>query len=53
MTTQMEVCWLLDRFPKLQQHEIATLLDVAPSLVNRYAKTQAKQRGFYQHRKAA
>ena len=53
MTTQMEVCWLLDQFPKFQQDEIATLLEVAPSLVNRYAKTQAKQRDFHKRRKAA
>jgi hypothetical protein len=53
MTTQMAVCWMRDHFPKLQQDEIATLLDVAPSLVNRYAKTQAKQRDFHQRSKAA
>ena len=47
----MEVCWLLDHFPKLKQDDIATLLDVAPSLVNRYATTQAKQRDFHQRRK--
>jgi hypothetical protein len=46
MTIQLEVCWLLDHFPKLKQDEIATLLDVAPSLVNRYAKTQAHQRDY-------
>jgi hypothetical protein len=52
MTTQMEVCWLLDHFPKLKQDDIAILLDVAPSLVNCYAKTQAKQREFHQRRRA-
>jgi len=53
MTTQMDVCWLLDHFPRLKQDDVATLLDVAPSLVNRYAKTQAKQRDFHQRQKAA
>jgi hypothetical protein len=53
MTVQMEVCWLLDHFPKLKQDEIATLLDVAPSLVNRYANLQEKQRDFHRRQKAS
>jgi hypothetical protein len=53
ITTQMEVCWLHDHFAKLTQDEIAGLIDSPQSLVNRYAKTQAKQRHFHQRRKAA
>jgi hypothetical protein len=53
MTTQMEVCWMRDHFPDLTQDEIAGLLDTPQSLVNRYAKTQARQRDFHQRRKAA
>ncbi|MBM6582904.1 hypothetical protein ILT44_22110 [Microvirga sp. BT689] len=53
MTTQMEVCWMRDHFPDFTQDEIAGLIDAPQSLVNRYAKTQAKQRDFHQRRKAA
>ena len=53
MTTQMEVCWMRDHFPDLTQDEIAGLIDTPQSLVNRYAKTQAKHRDFHQRRKAA
>jgi hypothetical protein len=40
MTTQMEVCWMRDHFPKLTHEEIATLIDAPHSLVNCYAKRQ-------------
>jgi hypothetical protein len=51
MTTQMDVCWLRDHFPDLTQDEIASLNDSPQSLVNRYAKLQAKQRDFHQRRR--
>ncbi|WP_262296961.1 hypothetical protein [Microvirga sesbaniae] len=44
MTTQIDVCWLRDHFPKLTQDEIASLVDITQSLVSRYAKLQGKQR---------
>jgi hypothetical protein len=46
LTTQMEVCWLRDHFPSLTQDEMATLLDIPQSLVNRYAKLQERQREY-------
>jgi hypothetical protein len=46
MTTQMEVCWLRDHFPKLTQDEIASLVDIPQSLVNRYAKLQERQKEY-------
>jgi hypothetical protein len=46
MTTQMEVCWLRDHFPNLTQVEMATLLDIPQSLVDRYVKLQARQQAY-------
>lgn len=46
MTTQMEVCWLRDHFPKLTQDEIAAVIYIPQSLVNRYARLQERQREY-------
>ena len=46
MATQMEVCWLRDHFRTLIQDEIASLIDIPQSLVNRYGKLQEKQRDY-------
>ena len=46
LTSQMEVCWLRDHFPTLTQYEIATLIEIPQSLVNRYARLQESQRKF-------
>jgi predicted XRE-type DNA-binding protein len=47
MTTQMEVCWLLDHFRRLSHDDIAELLGITQPLVSRYATTQTKHRAFY------
>jgi hypothetical protein len=47
MTAQMEVCWLLDYFPRLSHHDIAELLGITQPLVSRYATAQTKRRAFY------
>jgi predicted transcriptional regulator len=46
MTIRMEVCWLRDHFPKLTQEEIASLIDIPQSLVNRYAKLRERPREY-------
>jgi hypothetical protein len=46
MATQMQVCWLRDHFHRLTQDEIATLVDIPRTLVNRYAKLQERQREY-------
>jgi hypothetical protein len=43
LTTQQEVCWLLDHFPDLLLEEIAVVLPVTRSLVSRYAKLRSRQ----------
>lgn len=44
MAVQEAVCWLSDHFPRLDQRDIATILDVSQQLVSRYRDTQTKQR---------
>jgi hypothetical protein len=46
VTTQMQVCWLRDHFPSLTQDEVASLIDIPQSLVNRYGRLQSKQREY-------
>ena len=43
MTVQMEVCWLVDRFPDLTQDQIALVLSVSQPLVNRNLQTRQRQ----------
>jgi hypothetical protein len=51
MTSQMGVCWLRDHYPRLTQDEIASLIDIPQSLVNRYAKLQERQREYVRGQK--
>lgn len=44
MTTQMEVCWLLDHFPELTTREIAGVLLVSESVVKKWSALRSHQR---------
>lgn len=44
MPVQEAVCWLADHFPRLDQRDMAAILDVSQQLLSRYLKTQNKQR---------
>jgi len=46
MTTQEEVCWLLD-YRDLPYETIATVLEVDRALVSRYAKRRANDEGYW------
>lgn len=44
LTTQMEVCWLLDHFPELTTREIAGVLSVSESIVKKWSALRSRQR---------
>ena len=44
MTTQMQVCWLLDHFPDLTVSEVADVLSVTDAIVKKWSAARAKQR---------
>lgn len=44
LTTQMEVCWLLDHFPKLTTGDIASVLQVTESIVKKWSARRSHQR---------
>lgn len=44
MPVQEAVCWLSDHFPRLDQRDMAAILDVSQQLVGRHVNTQTKQR---------
>lgn len=44
MTTQMEVCWLLDHFPSLSTREIAGFLTVTEAIVFKWSAIRSRQR---------
>jgi hypothetical protein len=46
-TIQMEVCWLIDHFPKLTPCEIARVVGVPHPQVYRYSSIRSKQRDFW------
>jgi hypothetical protein len=47
LTTQMDVCWLTDHFPKLTPCEIAQIVGVPHPQVYRYSRIRSKQRDFW------
>jgi len=46
-TTQEEVCWVLDHFPRLSLQQVASIVEVDRALVSRYAKRRANDRGYW------
>lgn len=51
MTTQGEVCWVLDHFPDTTHRVVAEVLGVSPGLVSRYAKNRSADRAHWINRK--
>jgi len=47
MTTQEEVCWVLDHYPSLSLQQVASVVEVDRALVSRYAKRRADDRGYW------
>jgi hypothetical protein len=47
MTTQEEVCWILDHYPLLSLQQVASIVEVDRALVSRYAKRRADDRGYW------
>ena len=43
MNAQMQVCWLVDHFPKLTETQVASIISVSQPLVNRYVSTRQGQ----------
>jgi hypothetical protein len=41
MTTQMEICWLIDHFPDLSQSDVCEILGVPKQTVSRYASLRS------------
>jgi len=48
MTTQEEVCWVLDHYPRLTLQQVASTVEVDRALVSRYAKRRAADRGYWE-----
>lgn len=46
MTTQEEICWVLDHFPRLSYQQVASVVEVDRALVSRYAKRRASDRAY-------
>lgn len=49
---QQEVCWMKDHYPGMLHKQVATVLDISPALVTRYAEQRRKEREFHERRKA-
>ncbi len=51
MTSQMEVCWLLDHYPHLTHQDIADLTDITRQAVSQFAERQGRQRRIMKQQK--
>ncbi|QRG05621.1 hypothetical protein EZH22_21570 [Xanthobacter dioxanivorans] len=51
MTTQMDVCWLLDHFPELTTRDIARVLSVSEAAVFKWSSLRTRQRDHAESRK--
>jgi hypothetical protein len=52
MGAQQEVCWMKDHYPDMLHKQIASVLDISPALVTRYAEQRRKRHDFYKHQRA-
>jgi hypothetical protein len=51
MTSQEEVCWIVDHFRDTPHRTIAEILEVSPALVIRYVKKRTEDRAYRERRK--